>query len=273
MIGQEYYCKYVQRGKIVVLLEKIVAVDHDNGLAKLSNGKTIYLIDGRERFGEKYWYPSYEDQRFIDKFKLAQKARRWLRAMMQSDDIAILLWRQLHSKTGMYHKGYFHELSDSDRNTLGKYNMYEIQNYFCQPRWCGNNLAMSGAIGCRKLLTGKIKKHHHCIFCKYHVPPHNINIARIRNLLGIRTQFMTTALGDTEYDLIESGEKTPTDQQINYIKEILGIDRWTLDQVDRFHRTPATEDVKDDVLGEESKYINLEFNSKTFKNEKKSFKF
>lgn len=248
VIGQEYYRKYIGRARIKYLRSYVVKVE--NGIAYLANGKSFEISTGLEcDTDESYiWEPlSPETAAYIQIREQAGRARRWVRKIMELDDVAIEIHQRLN--TNMDTRRHYNDLTPDERDSLKKQTVTYLKKNYKQPYWCGHQNAFEGVFGCKRLITGRMVTPSKCLLCPSYVQPKIYEIlARLRNLAMIPVLKMNQFLEIFDYTEIEMGNRAPTEREMSLLKHLFAMDQWTIEECAYFLDTIGTEKRKEDPI-------------------------
>lgn len=264
-IGEKYYCKYIRDGQIVVSTAEVKEISEDRSRAVLSNGRKIDIVTGRQDTSKIFWHPWDDKDEELQTYHLAGKARKWFKKMLSVNEIAVNMYKKMVKKFPVDTRAYYHRLSPDAIELMDGVDTGFLKDNYRQPDWCCNPNALNGPLGCRHLLLGKIKKESNCIFCRYCIPLHMDNYRRLRLISGLSVQVCNAMLGISDYDRLESGERPPTQRELNIMATMFNINDWSLQETLTYFSNVDVRQLQ--------KRINHDINIKQLFDEKKKIRF
>lgn len=248
VVGQEFYRRSVGRARVKYIHSHITHIE--DGIAYLANGLSFETSTGLEcNTEESYiWQPmTPETKAFIQVREQAGRARRWVRKVMELDEVAIEIHHRLN--TAYDTRRYYHHLSPDERGELKKQTISYIKKNFKQPYWCGHQNALDGVFGCERLIQGWMVTPSKCLTCPCYVQPKRYEVlARLRNLAMISILRMNQYLETNDYQEIEMGNREPTARELILLEHLFSMDDWTIEECQYFIDTIGTEKRKDDPI-------------------------
>lgn len=234
--GQQYFCEYVKNGKIKRRVSKFCRVK--DGVVYLKNGVEIDEATGQELGTDdvRLWNPvtdEFKARRNVE--KVAYQARKWFRKIMEIDDLTVTLYRRLNTEGTVDTRGYIHDLYVDDKRALRKQTVAFIKTHYRQPYWCGNQNALNGVFGCRKLMFDKKVTENKCLTCEFYVRDKTYDIyRRLRLLAGLKKEDVVKFTGIEDYTKIETGERRPNGKEMTMLQNLYGVDDWSMEQIEEF---------------------------------------
>lgn len=261
-IGEEYYCEYLSGTRIRTEVSRIAAIGPK--LVRLENGKKFIKDTGEQLKTEKLKiWKSAENCNITEfkKHKEANEARRWFQKMLDTDEIAINLFRNAANKTSIDRRKPFNLATEEEIKAMKEQSIKFIKSNYKSPEWCGHPNPFSGCFGCEPMLMGaKIRKNICFERCRFYVPTQKHEIFhRLRSLAGLTQAQMNVFLDIVDYQDIESGNRDATAREISMLEYVFGMEEWTLEQV-RFFLQSIVKGKDDPFINEYGKFIKERLN-------------
>ena len=237
----------------------------------LENGNFFDKYTGIQQrcSGLRIWLPLQGSHvKDVKLIKEANEARRWFARILDNNEVAVDIYRNVKNANNLDCRKPFNYLTDKERDSIKNETIGFIRANYRRPDWCGHPYPFNGCFGCEKMLMGKkIKKSECFLKCRFYVPVIRHEIYhRLRMLASLSVAQLNSFLSIIDYQSIETGERDPTVREITLLDYLYGMKDWTLEQVQFFIQSKATERKDDPFLNEYGNMIKKKLNYEKKKN-------
>lgn len=222
--GDIIFCKYRDGGRCRHDIQSVVSVL--GGKARTGGGLVVDAATCMEQGGShegRTWevLTTGTWKRYVEVVELLA-AERWWERIGELPDMNVAVYRACNMEPGKKPL-YYHELSTGERAMLHRESVEHVMRVYRRPLWCGHPFALSGCLGCGRLLCGKILSEDSCRDCGSHVNPHyDCTFKRLRLLAGLEVPDVNRLLRTSDYESIEEGRRRPTSAEV---EKLIGLYR------------------------------------------------